>query len=84
MRPYAVFIHEQALASTPKSGAAARQVMAFIRSLAQNPDAPGDFSERDESGRTVQVKIIGRFAVTFWADHPVSEDKVTHIKPADQ
>ena len=58
--------------------------MDFIRTLGDNPNTGGDFSERDESGRTVQVKIIGRYAITFWADHPVCEVKVTHIKPADQ
>jgi hypothetical protein len=29
-------------------------------------------------------KVIGRYALTFWADHAVSEIKVTHIKLADQ
>ncbi len=58
--------------------------MDFIRSLANNPNATGDFSERDGTGRTVQVKITGRFAVTCWVDHPVCEIKVTHIKPADK
>ncbi len=84
MRPYAVFINEQALASAPKSGPQIRRVMDFVRSLANNPNAVGDFPEQDSAGRTVQVKIIGRFAVTYWVDHPVSEIKVTHIKPADK
>ena len=84
MRPYAVFIHEQALASAPKTGEAARSIMTFIRALAENPNAGGDFSEPDESDRTVQVKILGRYAITFWVDHPVCEVKVTHIKPADK
>jgi hypothetical protein len=44
--------------------------MDFIRSLANNPNALGDFSEQDGTGRIVQVKIIGRLAVTYWADHP--------------
>jgi hypothetical protein len=84
MRPYAVFINEQALASAPKSGSQMRRVMDFIRSLANNPNTLGDFPEPDGSGRMVQVKIIGRFAVTYWVDHPVCEIKVTHIKPADK
>ncbi|HTV40191.1 MAG TPA: hypothetical protein VMF08_06435 [Candidatus Sulfotelmatobacter sp.] len=58
--------------------------MKFIRSLADNQNALGDFSEKDEMGRTVQVKIVGGYAVSYWADHPVSEIKVTHIKSADQ
>lgn len=59
------------------------KVMQFIRSLAENPNTGGDFSEPDDARRTVQVKIIGRYAITFWADHAVSEIKVTHVKAAD-
>lgn len=55
--------------------------MDFISSLADNPYYRGDFTQEDETGRTVFIKIIGRFTVTFWADHPVCEVKVTHIKP---
>ena len=84
MRPYAVFISEQALAAAPRSGMQHQMVMAFIRSLADNPNANGDFTETDNASRTVQVKVIGRCAVTFWADHAVSEIKVTHIKSADK
>ena len=84
MRPYAVYINEDALASAPRSGSQHRMVMHFVASLAENPFAAGDFLEKDDAGRTVQVKVVGRFAVTFWADHAVSEVKVTHIKPADK
>lgn len=84
MGSYRVFINEQALAATPRSGGQHESVMKFIRSLADNPNATGDFAEKDNAGRTVQVKVIGRYAVTFWADHAVSEIKVTHIKSADK
>ena len=84
MRPYAIYINEAALASAPRSGIQREKLMRFIRSLAENQNTVGDFSEKDEVNRTVQVKIIGRYAVTFWVDHAVSEIKVTHIKPADQ
>ena len=84
MRLYQVYINQEALASTPRSGLQRRRVMDFINSLAANPFSVGDFSEKDDVGRDVQVKIVGRFAVTFWADHPVREVKVTHIKPADK
>jgi hypothetical protein len=84
MRPYAIYINEAVLASAPHSGIQREGIMNFVRSLAENPNIAGDFSEKDEANRTVQVKIIGRYAVTFWADHAVSEIKVTHIKPADQ
>jgi hypothetical protein len=83
MRPYAIYINQATLDSAPRTGAQRERLMKFICSLAANPDARGDFSEKDDAGRTVQVKIVGRYAVTFWADHAVSEIKVTHIKPAD-
>ncbi|HEY3931589.1 MAG TPA: hypothetical protein VGM58_04385 [Verrucomicrobiae bacterium] len=84
MRTYAVFINEQALAAAPSSGTQREAVMKFIRSLSDNPDTAGDFTEKDNAGRIVQVKVIGRYAVTFWADHAVLEIKVTHIKSADK
>lgn len=84
MQPYAVYINEAALAFALRSGSQHTMVMRFVASLAENPFAAGDFSEKDDAGRTVQVKVVGRFAVTFWADHAVSEVKVTHIKPADK
>ena len=84
MRPYAIYINEAALASAPQSGSQRQHVFKFVRSLAENPHSPGDFSEKDNDGRTIQVKVVGRYAVTFWADHAVSEIKITHIKLADK
>jgi hypothetical protein len=84
VKPYAVYINQAALDSAPRSGSQRVMLMRFIGSLADNPFAVGDFSERDDAGRTVQIKVIGRYAVTFWADHAVSEIKVTHVKPADK
>ena len=84
MRPYQVYINQEALVSAPRSGSPRKAVMDFIHSLATDPHTVGDFAERDEVGRAVYVKIVGRFALTFWADHAVSEVKVTHIKPADK
>jgi len=84
MRLYQVYINQEALDSAPRSGPPRQAVMDFIRSLAADPYCSGDFAEKDEVGRTVYVKIVGRYAVTFWPDHPVSEVKVTHIKPADK
>jgi hypothetical protein len=84
MRAYAVYINEQALAAAPRSRIERERVMKFIRSLADSPDTVGDFAEKDQAGRTIQVRVIGRYAITFWADHAVSEIKITHIKSADK
>ena len=82
MRRYSVFIHEDVLASAPKSGAQQHLVMDFIRGLADNPHLPGDYTEQDETGRALEIKIVGRYAVTYWADHPVKEIKVVHVQIA--
>ena len=84
MRTYAVYINQAALDSAPRSGNQQRMVMRFVRSLAENPFTNGDFSEKDDADRPVQVKVVGHFAITFWANHADCEVKVTHIKPADK
>ena len=58
--------------------------MRFIRSLAENPNTPGDFTDRDESLRTRQIKIVGHHAVTYWVDDPVKAVMVVDVVPADQ
>ena len=84
MRPYQVYINQEALVSAPRSGPSRKAVMDFIHSLASDPYSTGDFDEKDEVGQTLYDKLAGRFAITFWADHAVSEVKVTHIKLADK
>jgi hypothetical protein len=58
--------------------------MSFIRSLAENPNTPGDFTDRDESLRIRQIKVIGHYAITYWVDHPVTAVMVVGVQPADQ
>lgn len=58
--------------------------MSFIRWLAENPHTPGDFTDRDETLRTRQVKIIGRYALTYWVDEPVKAVMVVNVRPADR
>ena len=50
MRPYAIYINEVALSFAPRSGWQREKVMQFIRSLADNPNTLGDFSEKDNAG----------------------------------
>ena len=58
--------------------------MRFIRSLAENPNTRGDFTDRDESLRTRQIKIIGHYAITYWLDDPVKSVMVVGVAPADR
>jgi len=67
----------------PKSGIERRLLMELIRSLGEHPFAPGDFRESDADGRGREVKIVGRYAVSWWVDHAVKEVKITNIQLAD-
>jgi hypothetical protein len=80
---YDVYVHESLLHAAPKSGAERRQVMEFIRWLGDHPFASGDYSDIDSAGRRREVAVVGRYAITFWADHAVREVKVTDLQVAD-
>ena len=84
MKPYAVYLRIEA-AELLKSIAAQhrREMENFIDSLAGNPFRTGDYAETDSVGRPIQIKILGNFAVAFWANHAVKEIKVVAIVRAD-
>jgi hypothetical protein len=52
--------------------------------LREDPFRKGDYSERDEIGREIEVVVVGRFAVLFWADHPVKEIKIVELRLSDR
>jgi hypothetical protein len=84
MARYAIYLHFDLLQVMPKRGAQQQKILHFIRSLAENPFAGGDFTDQDETRRTRQIKIIGDYAVTYWADHPAKTVMVVDICLADQ
>lgn len=84
MEAFAVYLHVDLLEVVPNRGAQRRLIMNFIRSLADNPYTPGDFTDQDQSKRTRQIKIIGHFAITYWVDDPVKVVMVVEVQPADR
>jgi hypothetical protein len=52
----------------------------FFDLLESYPTLKGETTERDDLGRTVEVKFVGKFKVVYWADHPVKEIKVLKIE----
>jgi mRNA-degrading endonuclease RelE of RelBE toxin-antitoxin system len=84
MEAYAVYLHLDLLEVVPRQGEQRRLIMSFIRSLAENPYTPGDFTDRDQSLRTRQIKIIGHYAITYWVDDPVKIVMVVGVQPADR
>lgn len=81
---YALYIrHEVYQVVRTGSRATRDRIIAFLESLPTNPFQSGDYSETDSTGRDCQVRIIGKYAVYFWADHAVKEVKVIDIIDAD-
>jgi hypothetical protein len=48
-------------------------ILRFLESLGSNPYGKGDYEEKDEVERPVQIRVIGKYALTCWADHSVKE-----------
>jgi hypothetical protein len=84
MKAYSLYLRREAIDSLRLIRPKVRQGIAgFIDSLAADPFTRGDFQEKDETGRDLEIKIIGNYAITFWVDHAVQEVKIVDIIPAD-
>lgn len=83
MSPYKVLVSIELLRLAPSDRNERLRILRFLETLAENPGRSGDFQECDEVGRTVQIKIIGNLALTYWQDHAVKEIKVVRIEKAD-
>ena len=83
MDGYRVHLHLDLLEALPRRSGQKRKILAFMRWLEQNPFAPGDFTDRDASLRVREIKVIGDYAITYWADHPALAVMVVDIQKAD-
>ena len=84
MADYSVYLHLDLLEIIPARGQQRRLIMNFVRSLASNPHAPGDFTDQDETLRTRQIKVVGRYTITYWVDDPVKAVMIVDVRPADK
>lgn len=83
MKLYRVFIATEVMVALKKCNAVDQsKITRFLDALSGNPFLPGDYAERDDIGRPIQVLIIGRHAVCYWADHAVKEIKILDLKVA--
>ena len=55
----------------------------FVESLADDPFRAGDATTLDEHGRVIQVKMLGRLVLYFWADHAAKEVRVVDLADSD-
>ncbi len=61
-----------------------QRILNFIDRLASDPFHEGDHSERDQSGRWIQIKTFGKYAVFYWPDHAAKEIRVIDVVDFDQ
>jgi hypothetical protein len=81
--PYRVLITHSVLGLERPSSRERKLILSFLEQLSLEPFHTGDYSESDQAGRILQVKIIGRFALTYRSDHSEREVKVFRIERAD-
>jgi hypothetical protein len=55
-------------------------ILRFIDFLADHPHAEGETEERDSVGRVVQVKLLRRLKLVYWADHADKAVKVLRLE----
>ncbi len=84
MEPYRVMVSIDVLQLDRPSRRDRDLILSFLETLRKDPTKSGDYEEHDEEGRPVQIKVLGKFALTYWPDHAVREVKVTKVEKADQ
>ena len=85
MKPYRIFVRmEAAEILRAIRGNQRTSAVAFIDSLSGEPNKTGDYSEQDGTGRQLEIKVIGSFAITYWSDHAAAEVKVVDVRRADR
>jgi len=83
MISYSVYIESSVAESLSGLKSTERnQLLRLFNKLRSYPFLEGDYVERDDIGRLMQVLVVGRRAVVFWADHAVKEVKILDLKPA--
>lgn len=60
------------------------RLLAFLDSLERDPWQTGDYSEPDADDRINQIRIVGRWAVTYWPDHAIREIRVVRLERSDR
>jgi hypothetical protein len=55
-------------------------LLRVFRKLAESPYQRGEWIQRSQSGRELQVKRFGRWLVRYWLDAPVLELRVVDVE----
>jgi len=55
-----------------------------LRQIQEFPSQHADYAERDPTGRSLHVSIVGDYAITYWEDFADRHVKVLEIARADR
>ena len=83
MNEFEVYTHRDVLEVLPKARADRRKILQYLDLLSRSPYTPGDFKEKDATLREREVKVIGKYALSYWVDVPVKIVMVVSLVPAD-
>ena len=83
MDGYRVYLHLDVLEVLPSGSAQKRKILNFLRRLEQDPFTSGDYTDTDATLRVREIKVIGDYAITYWADHPIKAVMIVDIQKAD-
>jgi hypothetical protein len=84
LRPYEVVAPLESYKSLRAIRAAERRAIEdFLSRLARVPGQHGDLEMTGDDGRLHQVKFIGRWIISYRADHAVREIRVTGLEPLE-
>ena len=84
MHAYEVILHERAWAALAATkGAERRRLLALLDAVKAEPFRSGDFQQRDASGRSNEVLLLGESLVTFWSDHAACEIHVVNLEQVE-
>ena len=57
-----------------------QKLISVLEALAAEPLQKGDFEGKDDTGRSIQIKVAGLFLISFWPDTCVRELRSINIE----
>ncbi|MBA3832660.1 MAG: hypothetical protein H0X34_12370 [Chthoniobacterales bacterium] len=57
-----------------------RFIIRTFDALAADPYRHGDYQEKTSAGREMEVILIGKYIITYWADHAVKELRIVRAE----
>lgn len=81
MKPYAVFVQSEVMNQLIQMSAVRRRALSrFLEQLSTDPFLRGEFPVKDVRDRDAEVKLVGSYLVTFYADHAAREIQVLDLE----